>query len=143
MRVAVFTLVPLLATFVYAQAQQSTRTETHTSSSRTTYNGTLVDAGCRSTQVIESHTTTIGVSRHTDVTRTNTAECPVTSATTSYGLLTPDGRYVRFDQTSNTRINEVVKNNKSWSKDLQDKKPINIQVSGSQNGDLFVVDSVH
>lgn len=140
MKFAVFTLVPLFAVFL--NAQETVRTETHTSTTSTTYNGRLVDAGCGSTQIEESHTTTIGVSRQTQITRTNSVQCPVTSTTSSFGLVTPDGRYIRFNRTSNTRISEIVKNNHSWSKDLRDRKPINVQVVASPNGDEIEMESI-
>lgn len=143
MRAVVLTLILLFAVCVYAQDQQITSSETHTSTSPTTYNGTLVDAGCRSTEVVETHTTTIGVSRQTEVAKANSVECPVTPATTSYGLLTPDGRYIRFDQTSNIRVGEIVKNNKSWNKEMRQEKPIHVEIVGSANGGAFIVDSMH
>lgn len=144
MKLAALTLIPFFAIFLFAQDEQISRTETHTSTTTTTtYNGTLVDAGCRSSHTEESHTTTIGVSSHTETTKINSVDCPVTPATSSFGLITPDGRYIRFDQSSNTRITEIVKNNKSWNKSLRDRTPIRVHVVGSPNGDAVVMESIH
>ena len=142
MRLAVLSVIPLFTVFLFAQGEQTTKTETHTSTTTTTYNGMLVDAGCRNTHTEESHTSTIGVSSHTETTKTNSVDCPVTPATSSFGMVTPDGRYIRFDRGSNTRITEIVKNNKSWSKHLEDRTPINVRVVGSPNGDVVVMESI-
>jgi len=66
----------------------------------------------------------------------------VTPAASSFGIVTPDGRYIRFDQGSNTRITEIVKNNTSWSKHLEDQTPIHVRVVGSPNGDVVVIESI-
>ena len=71
-------------------------------------------------------------------------DCPVTTTTTSFGLLTPEGQYVRFDQPSNTKIIEVVKSNKEWNRDIAARTPIKVRVIGTANGDVAVVlDSQH
>ncbi len=150
-RVAAITMIPLFAGFLYAQQNETTHSESHTSTTRTTYNGTLVDAGCYATHT-EHHesssstksdegVTSRSESSHSETTNSN-ADCPVTTTSTSFGLLTPDGRYVRFDAPSNTRIVETVKTNKSWSKYMNDKKPISVQVVGTPNGDVVVMDSI-
>ena len=69
-------------------------------------------------------------------------DCPVTTTTTSFGLLTPEGQYVRFDQPSNTRIIDVVKSNKEWNRDIADRAPIKVRVIGTANGDAVVVDTL-
>jgi hypothetical protein len=48
----------------------------------------------------------------TTATNTEKTECPATATTTSFGFLTPECKYVVFDQPSNTRMVEVVKGNK-------------------------------
>lgn len=142
MKLAVLTVIPLFTVFLLAQDQQTTKTETHTSTTTTTYNGMLVDAGCRSTHTEESHTSTVGVSSHTETTKTDSVDCPVTPTTSSFGMVMPDGRYIRFDQGSNTRITEIVKTNKSWSKHLEDRTPINVRVVGSPDEDVVVIESI-
>src|SRR5689334_14277579 len=112
-------LIPVCAGFLFAQAQpqQSTRTETTTS---TTYNGTLVDAGCRTTHSANREVTESTPEKsQTTQTKTETTECPVTQTTTSFGLLTSDGKFVRFDDPGNTRVIEVMKS-KKWDKLMEE-----------------------
>ena len=146
---AAVAMIPLFAGFLCAQDQQTTRTESHSSTTKTSWNGTLVDAACQSShsehhESSSSTTTEGGVttnrseSRHSE---TN-ADCPVTSTTTSFGFMTPEGRYMRFDEPSNTRIVESVKSNRDWSRDLNDRKPIRVRIVGTPNGDVVVLDSI-
>ena len=123
------TLVPLFAGLVFAQ--ETTRTETTT----TTWNGTLVDEGCRTTQTKE---TTSSESK-TEIKTTVVTECPVGIATTSFGLFTVDGKYIRFDPASNARIVEMVKSNREWTADVRARKPIKTRVIGTMNGDVVVI----
>jgi hypothetical protein len=107
-----------------------------------------VDASCRTSQTAhrESSETT-----HPDenTTRTTTSksdsyvtECPVTTTTTNFGLITADGQYVSFDQPSNTRVIEVMKKNRNWSRDLSSHKPVKVTVVGNKRGDTVVVESI-
>src|SRR6202049_4089860 len=148
---AAVAMIPLFAGFLCAQDQQTTRTETHSSTTKTTFNGTLVDAACQSSHS-EHHesssassseggvTTTRSESSHSETTKD--ADCPVTTTTTSFGLMTPDGQYMRFDQPSNTRIIETVRTNKTWSKDMSDRAPIRVRVVGTPSGEVVVMDSI-
>jgi len=53
--------------------------------------------------------------------RTEEGNCPVTANTVSFGLLTRDGRYLRFDQPSNKLIVEMAKNSDyTWNGTLLD-----------------------
>src|SRR5258708_34175229 len=97
---AVVSLVPLFAGFLLAQQP---RTETQTTTTTTTWNGTLLDAGCRSSHSETKETQSDERGAKTTTTRTQTTDCPVLPTTTSFGLLTSDGRFVRFDPASNTR----------------------------------------
>src|ERR1700688_1518781 len=93
-------MIPLFAGFLWAQA-----TKTETTTTKTTYNGTLMDAGCVNKQTEHKEPTT-----KTETTN-EVMDCPVTTTTTTFALQTPDGKYVRFDDPSNSRIVEVVKGN--------------------------------
>lgn len=150
--------IPLFAGFLWAQSDQptttqsesrtSTTTTTTESSNAKTWNGTLVDAGCRTTQTAHRETTDTAhpdantTKTTTTKTDTSTTECPVTTTTTTFGLMTPDGQYVTFDEPSNTKIVEVVKNNKKWSKSLADRQPVTVRVVGNKKGDVVVVESI-
>jgi hypothetical protein len=56
--------------------------------------------------------------------------------------LTPEGKYVRFDDPSNTKIVEVVKSNKEWNKYMTNHEPVKVQVVGTPNGDVVVLESI-
>ena len=101
---AALAVIPLFAGFLWAQSQTS-QTETHTTTTKTTWNGTLIDAGCRSSHTEHKETSSTsnsdeGVTTKTETTHNETVDCPVTTTTSSFGLLTSDGKYVRFDQPS-------------------------------------------
>jgi hypothetical protein len=150
-RFTAISLIPLFAGFLYAQQSETTHSESHSTTTKTTYNGMLVDAGCyashsehhesSSTTKSEEGVTSRSVSSHSETTNNN-ADCPVSTTSTSFGLLTPDGHYVRFDAPSNTRIVETVKTNKNWNRYMTDHKPINVQIVGTPNGDVVVMDSI-
>jgi hypothetical protein len=137
-------VIPLFASFLYAQ-NQTTETKTTT----TTWNGTLIDAACHTTHAEHKETTTTSANREegTSTTRTETShsevtECPVTTTTTSFELLTPEGKYVRFDQPSNTKIVEIVKTNKNWSKYMSEHQPLKVSAVGTPSGDVVVMQSI-
>jgi hypothetical protein len=143
-KLASLAIIPLFAGFIWAQ-DQTTRTETTTTT--TTLNGTLVDAGCYTTHT-ESKETTSTTSANETRTTTKTqssnkvGECPVTTTTTSFGLLTPKGEYVRFDDSGNTKIVEIVKGNKVWTREITNRAPIKVRVVGKHSGDVIVLDSI-
>jgi hypothetical protein len=136
---AALSVIPLFAGFLCAQDP----TETTTTTKTTTYNGTLIDAGCRTTHTVhkESHTNPDS-SITTKTERSTTTDCPATMTTSSFGLLTSDGKFVRFDDPSNTKIVEIVKTNKTWSKELNDRAPIKVRVVGTPHGDVVVMESI-
>lgn len=137
-QLAVAAMVPLFAGFLTAQAP---RTETQTTTTTTTWNGTLLDAGCRAThsETKESKSDERGTKSQT--TRTETVDCPVAMTTTTFGVLTSDGKYIRFDPASNTRIVEMLKN-KKWNKEITDRTPVAVRVVGKANGELIVLESI-
>ena len=143
-KIAAVAVIPLFAGFLWAQQDQATQTTTITT--KTTFNGTLVDAACRSTTKTEhkeSSSTSPDQSTKTESSSTSTTQdCPVTTTTTSFGLLTPEGKYVRFDDPSNTRIVEIVKTNKKWNTYVTDRKPLQVRVVGRPNGEMVVLESI-
>jgi len=134
-------IIPLCAGYLFAQQQSADRTETTTT--KTTWNGTLVDAACRTTHTERKTTSTPDPNTtRTETTRTESVDCPATTTTTTFGLMTADGKYVRFDEPSNTRVIQVVKSHKDWKKFLDEKKPIKVNVIGTANGDVVVVETI-
>jgi hypothetical protein len=139
-KLAIAALVPLFGGFLWAQTEQMTTTTT-------IWNGTLVDAGCRTTHTQTKDTSVSNPDENTTRTRTTTTntertECPVTTTTTSFGLLTPEGKYVAFDQPSNTRIVEVVKGNKKWVRYMNEHQPIQVHVIGRPSGNVVVMETI-
>src|SRR4029077_8145520 len=117
-----------------AQTTESTQTTT-TTSSTVNLTGTLVDQGCyTTTHTQRKETNANGDTTTTETTRTNN-DCPATVTSTSFGLVTPEGKYVRFDDASNTRVVEMMKSNKEWRNYMDERKPVRVRVVGSPNGD--------
>jgi|SRR5579872_1378626 len=134
---AVLAVIPLFAGFLYAQQEERSTTTT------TTWNGTLVDASCQQshTEHHESSTTTNPDQSvtHRESSRSENVDCPVTTSTTTFGLLTPEGHYMTFDEPSNTRIVETVKTNHGWGSYISGHKALKVRVVGSNNGDVIVL----
>jgi len=142
-KLATMAAIPLFAGFLCAQSQ----TETTTTTTKTNYEGTLVDAGFRTTHTESNRSETSKPDENTTRTqttntKTDSTECPVTQQTSAFGLMTSDGKFVRFDDPSNTRIIEMVKKNKGWSQSMSDQKPIRVRVVGTPHGDVVVLDSI-
>ena len=134
-KLAAIAVVPLFAGFLFAQTQETTTTTT-------TYNGTLLDAGC-----VTTHTQTTerrGDENSSVKTETNkyATECPVTTTTTTFSLLTPEGKVVRFDEAGNTQFVEMVKKNKHWTTVVSERKPLTVRVLGKSKGDVVVVEKI-
>jgi len=138
MRPGSLALIPLAAAVLFAQARTTTTTTT-----RTTWNGTLVDASCQSTKTEHREATQINPDRsittRTETTRAENVECPVSASTSSFGLITSDGRFIRFDNPSNARVVEFVKSNNSFSSGA----PVRVSIAGTSQGDLAVVESLN
>jgi hypothetical protein len=122
-------VIPLFAGDLCAQTTQSTTTTT------TIYNGTRLDAGCQSTHTGHKETQSDETATTTKTETPHTTECPVTSTTTWLGVMTPEGQFVRFDESGNTRIVEMVKKNKNWETYVTEHNPINVKVVWHPNGD--------
>ena len=137
---AALAIIPLFAGFLYAQEESRSTTTT------TTWNGTLVDATCHSSHIEhhDSSTTTNPDNSvtHRESSRTENVDCPVTTTTTTFGIITPEGRYMRFDEPSNTKIIEVVKGHKSWDPLIAGHKPVKVRVVGTANGDVVVMQEI-
>lgn len=115
-----------------AFSQAVTRSTTKT----TTWDGTLVDAVCQTTQ---TQRTTQGAGKSERTVTTEVVRCPVTPQSTSFGILTADGQFIRFDNASNTRTIEVMKL-KTMAGETQ---PLRVHVVGMANGDTAVVESIN
>ncbi len=139
---AVIAAIPLMAGFLMAQSQQSESTTT-TTTKTSTWDGQLVDQGCYTTHVQQKDSNSDGNGGSTEtVTNKYVTECPVTTSSTSFGMVTSDGKFVRFDDAGNTRIVEMVKSNKDWNDYMTNKKPVKVRVVGTANGDVVVIKQI-
>lgn len=140
-RLTVIGVIPICAGFLAVAQDQTTRTETQT----TTWNGMLVDATCEASHTVHKVTTTTkspgSVTTRTETTRTETV-CPATPATTRFGVVTSDGRFIRFDQPSNQRVMQMMRENQGWNRDVATSNPVRVTVVGTQNGDVTAVNSL-
>ena len=139
-----FASVAVLSIFVGCLSAQTDQAETKTTTTTTTVNlsGTLVDQGCYTTRTQQKETTGDQTSSQTTVITKVVTECPVNTTTTSFGLLTPEGKMVRFDDASNTRVVEMMKSNRDWSDDIKGHKPVKVRVVAMPNGELMVIKEI-
>ena len=145
MKLAKIAMISLFAGCLGAQTSDSTQTETRTTTTTTNVNltGTLVDQGCYTTHTQRKETTTSHANSTTTTVTTNIVmQCPATTTTTSFGLLTPQGKFVRFDDAGNTRVVEMVKSKKDWRDYIEGRKPVNVRVVGTANGDVIVIKEI-
>jgi len=134
---AVVAAVPLLAGFLMAQQSETTTTTTRT------WNGDLVDQNCYTTHFQQKNSNSDENGNSTTTTTNKyTTECPVTTTTTSFGMVTPDGKVVRFDDAGNTRIVEMVKSNKDWNEYIVHHKPVKVRVVGTEDGGVVVIKTI-
>ena len=76
-------------------------------------------------------------------TNDSAASCPVSASSSQLGMKLEDGKTVRFDLVGNQRAQDLLKNDKRWSKDISANKPIRAKVSGVLNGDKLIVAAIH
>jgi hypothetical protein len=105
-----------------------------------------VDAACQNTR-IERKESSRATNPDRSVTRsetiqTETVDCPVTATTTAFGLITSDGRFLRFDSPSNTRVIQIVQSDQGLSRHLEERIPLSVSVIGTADGDVAVVESL-
>ena len=83
-----------------------------------TFSGTVVDVMCRGKD-LASHT----------------RECAVQCSRGGYGLVTADGKFLKFDESGNARVLGLLKKS-AKEKDLKAK------VTGTADGDVIKVEAV-
>ena len=96
----------------------------------TTWKGTLVDSGCRSPHS-ERHKTT-----------SDSSSFPVVTSTTSYGLITADGKCIPFDVASNEKVSGLLKMKKDWSENVVKIKPTKVNVVGTEHDGEISVEEI-
>jgi len=82
------------------------------------YSGTVVDVMCR-TKDLAGHT----------------RECAITCSKTGYGLVTADGKFLKFDEAGNARTLAMLKKSTK-------EKELKAKVSGTVSGEVLKVESI-
>src|ERR1700674_5443230 len=82
------------------------------------FSGTVVDVMCRGKDLAD-----------------HTRECAVSCAKSGYGLVTGDGKFLKFDEAGNARALTTLKK-------LTRDKDLKAKVSGTLNGDLLKVETI-
>jgi hypothetical protein len=82
------------------------------------FSGTVVDVMCRGKD-LASHP----------------RECAVTCSKSGYGLVTADGKFLKFDESGNARALSALKK-------LAKEKDVKAKVSGTVSGDVLKVESI-
>jgi hypothetical protein len=108
----------------------------------TTFKGVLVDMACagRTSNTAETKPATADAKPAASDAGGN---CPVSASSSELGMKLDDGKTVRFDLVGNQRAQDALKNDKRWTKDVSENKPIHAKVSGVLNGDKLIVAAIH
>jgi hypothetical protein len=115
----------------------------------TNFKGVLVDMACasRSSSTTETKPATAETKPASAETKPAAGDtggsCPVSASSSEIGMKLDDGKTVRFDLVGNQRAQDLLKNDKRWSKDIGANKPIRAKVSGVLNGDKLIVAAIH
>lgn len=125
-----------------AQTQSESQTTTTTTTAPVNMEGTLIDQGCYSTHSHSKETTSNPNSTTTTETTKDSSDCPVTTSTRTFALITPDGRTVRFDDASNSRVVSMMKSDRDLSNDLNEHRPVKVRVVAMPNGDVMVIKDI-
>jgi hypothetical protein len=143
MKLATIAAISIFAGCLGAQTNDGTQTETRTTMTTVNWNGTLIDQACYTTQTHRKETTSNGGGSTTTTETTRVvSDCPATTTSTNFGLLTPEGKFIRFDDAGNTRVIEMMKTNKDWRNYMDTHKPVTVRVVGTPNGDVVVVKEI-
>ena len=83
-----------------------------------TMSGTLVDLNCKGKDLAE-----------------HSKQCAMRCAKSGFGLVTADGKFVKFDEAGNTKALEALKASEK-------EKDLKATVTGSVDGDVLKVESI-
>ncbi len=83
-----------------------------------TFSGTVVDVMCRGKDLAG-----------------HTRECAVTCAKSGYGLVTAEGKFLKFDESGNARTLAALKK-------LSKEKDLKAKATGTLDGDVLKVESI-
>jgi hypothetical protein len=107
-----------------------------------TFKGVLVDMACASRTSSSAETKPANTEAKPAASDAG-GNCAVSASSSELGLKLDDGKTVRFDLVGNQRAQDALKNDKRWSKDVSENKPIHAKVNGVLNGDKLIVAAIH
>jgi len=99
-------------------------------SKATTWKGTLVDSGCRSPQSARQKTAS------------DSSSYPEVTSTTSFGLITEDGKCIPFDVGSSEKVSGLLKMKKNWSENIVKIKQTKVEVVGTEHDGEISVEEI-
>ncbi len=82
------------------------------------WSGTVIDVMCKGRDPV-SHT----------------RQCAISCSKSGFGVLTPDGKFIRLDEAGNAKALAVLKASKK-------ENDLRVNVTGSRDGDVIKVDSI-
>ena len=127
-------------------AQQSSQSTTTTTTTVAPVNmeGTLIDQGCVTSHTHSRETTTNPDSTTTTTTETTkyNSECPATTSTTSFALMTPEGRMIHFDPASNSRVVGVLRTDRTFTNDMQEHRPVKVRIVATPDGNVMIIKNI-
>jgi hypothetical protein len=112
--------------YLWAQTQEREPAQTKA----TSWKGTLIDSGCRSPN------------SERDKTTSHANSYPEVTSTTSYGLITADGKCIPFDVDSNEKVSGLLKIRTNWSENVVKIKPTKVEVVGTEHSGEISVDEI-
>jgi hypothetical protein len=124
------------------QSESKTTTTTAATNAPVNLDGTLVDQSCYTTHTHTKETNSDPNSTTTTVTTKDSSDCPVTTSTKTFSLRTPDGKMVRFDDASNTRVVQMMKSDKDFNDDMNGHRPVRVRVVAMPNGEVMVIKDI-
>src|SRR3954469_5915716 len=89
-----------------------------TAAASDTFSGTVVDVMCRAKDLAG-----------------HTRECAITCAKSGYGLVTADGKFLKFDESGNARTLAALKKSTK-------EKELKAKVTGTLDGDVLKVQTI-
>jgi hypothetical protein len=144
MKLATIAMFSIFVGCLGAQTSQQSESKTTTTTTNAPVNldGTLVDQNCYTSHTQSKETNSDSNSTTTTVTTKDSSDCPVTTSTKTFGLRTPDGKVVRFDDASNTRVVQMMKSDKDFNNDMNGHRPVKVRVVAMPNGDVMVIKDI-
>lgn len=135
-------VISLFAGHLCVQAQQAQQLDQiHSKPKTTIWKGTLVDSGCPS-QTERRNSSSTNRDNTTDSSASQSGSDSAT--TTSYALVTEDGKCMPFDLDSNEKVSGLVKIGENWSENTGKNRPTKVEVIGTKTraGTISVDDIV-